>query len=56
MDGAVKKGFPFVGICFLVLAVIKFLQGDDWVVWAILGFLFGGFGVFGARSKKESEQ
>ena len=51
MDGAVKKGFPVVGVIFLVLAVVEFLQGDDWVVWAILGFLFGGFGVF-SRGKQ----
>ncbi|WP_324260273.1 hypothetical protein U4960_08760 [Altererythrobacter sp. H2] len=45
-----KKGLPVVGIIFLALAAFKFLQGDDWVVWLILGFLFGGFGVF-ARNK-----
>ncbi|MEL7783295.1 hypothetical protein AAG607_09715 [Citromicrobium bathyomarinum] len=56
MSAAVNKGFPVVGVIFLVLAVVKFLQGDDWVVWAILGFLFGGFGVFGSQSRKVGDQ
>ena len=51
MGGAAKTGFPVVGVIFLVLALVKFLQGDDWVVWAILGFLFGGFGIF-SRGKQ----
>lgn len=50
-----KKGLPVVGIIFLALAVFKFLQGDDWVVWLILAFLFGGFGVF-ARSKSGGDE
>jgi len=53
MDGVAKKGFPVVGVIFLILAVVKFLQGDDWVVWAILGFLFGGFGVFGLAKRDD---
>ena len=56
MSAAVNKGFLVVGVIFLVLAVVKFLQGDDWVVWAILGFLFGGFGVFGSQSRKVGDQ
>ncbi len=46
MDKATKSGIPVIGIIFLALAVFKFVNGDSWVVWAILGFLFGGFGVF----------
>ncbi len=56
MGGAVKKGFPVVGVIFLALAVLKFLQGDDWVVWAILGFLFGGFGIFSRGKAGEGEE
>ncbi len=56
MNGAVKKGFPVVGVMFLILAVVNFLQGDNWVVWAILGFLFGGFGIFGARAAHGDKQ
>lgn len=49
MPNAVKGGVPVIGIIFLALAVFKFLKGDPWVVWAILGFLFGGFGIFNLR-------
>ena len=41
-----KARFPLVGAIFLAVAVLKFIQGDAWVVWAILGFLFGAFGIF----------
>tara|TARA_R100001129_G_scaffold103864_1_gene70955 strand:+ start:80 stop:265 length:186 start_codon:yes stop_codon:yes gene_type:complete len=51
MEGAAKKGAPVLGLVFLVLALVKFLQGDDWVVWMILGIVFGGLGVF-SRGKK----
>ncbi len=47
MPKSAKTGLPVVGIIFLLLAVFKFVSGDPWVVWAILGFLFGGFGIFG---------
>lgn len=46
MSGPAGKSVPVIGIIFLALAVFKFVNGDGWVVWAILGFLFGGFGVF----------
>lgn len=45
-----NAGFPIIGVIFLALAVMKLINGDSWVVWAILGFLFGGFGVFVNRS------
>ena len=41
-----KAGFPFVGALFLALGVLKLVQGENWVVWAILGVLFGGLGIF----------
>ena len=53
MEAVNKAGFPIVGVIFLALAVFKFLQGDDWVVWAILGVLFGGLAVF--RAKKQGD-
>lgn len=37
-------GMGVIGLMFLALAVWEFLSGDGWVVWLILGFLFGGFG------------
>ena len=45
-----RKGAPVIGVIFLALGVFKFLRGEDWVVWIILGVLFGGLAVFG-RSK-----
>ena len=53
MDGAAKKGFPVVGAMFLVLALVKALQGDDWVVWLALSVVFGGLGIFTRGKKSE---
>ena len=53
MAPVVKKGVPVIGVIFLALALLKFVQGEAWVVWAILGFLFGGFGIF-ARGKGDA--
>ena len=44
-----QKGFPLIGAIFLALGVFKLVQGDSWVVWIILGILFGGLGLFGRR-------
>ena len=41
-----RRGFPAVGVLFLVLALVEFLRGDDWVMWLILGVVFGGLGIF----------
>ena len=41
MPGTVKKSLPVVCVIFLLLAVLKFLQGGNWVVWLILAILFG---------------
>ena len=49
MAKSVNAGLPIVGIIFLAVGVIKFLGGGNWVVWAILGVLFGGLGVFNLR-------
>lgn len=46
MTKATRAGFPLIGVIFLALAALKFVNGGNWVVWALLGFLFGGFGVF----------
>ena len=51
METVKKKGFPLVGGVFLGMAIYEFLQGDDWVVWAILGVLFGGLGIFRNRKR-----
>lgn len=54
MPRAAKAGVPILGIIFLALALLKFFQGKSWVVWAILGFLFGGFGIFARGSKGDA--
>ena len=46
-----NKGLPILGIIFLALAVLKLVQGENWVVWAILGVLFGGLGIFRRKSQ-----
>lgn len=52
MDQLQKKGFPLIGVIFLALGVFKLLQGDDWVVWIILGIFFGGLGAVSRRKGK----
>jgi hypothetical protein len=47
MPRTAKAGVPIIGAVFLLLALFKLVQGEPWVVWAILGFLFGGLGIFG---------
>lgn len=54
MPKPVKTGFPILGFIFLVLAFVNLVQGDDWVVWAILGVLFGGLGIF-TRSRSSGD-
>ena len=55
MAGKLKLGGGFIGLLFLAVGVIKLVQGDDWVVWFILGFLFGGFSAFGGNEKGHDE-
>jgi len=47
------KGFPLIGVIFLTLGVLKLIQGDSWVVWFILGTVFGGLGMFSRRKGKQ---
>ena len=49
MSNAVKTGVPVVGVIMLLVAVLKFVQGGPWVVWAILAVLFGGLGIFNLK-------
>ena len=53
MDQLQKNGFPLIGVIFLALGVFKLLQGDDWIVWIIIGVLFGGLGAFSRRKDKQ---
>ncbi len=51
METVTKAGFPVVGVIFLALAGYNFLRGEDWVVWLILGVLFGGLAAFRAKKR-----
>ncbi len=53
MNQVQKKGFPLIGVIFLALGVFKLVQGDDWVVWIIIGVLFGGLGAISWRKDKQ---
>ena len=40
-----------LGAVFLGIALYRFLFSDGWIVWLILGFLFGGFDLLSRRAK-----
>ena len=41
-----KNGAALIGGLFLLVGLIKLLNGGGWIVWIILGALFGGLGLF----------
>jgi hypothetical protein len=49
MNQLQRKGFPLIGVIFLALGVLKLVRGDDWLVWIILGILFGGLSAISRR-------
>jgi hypothetical protein len=49
MNQIQRKGFPLIGVIFLALGVFKLVKGDNWLVWIILGVLFGGLGAVSRR-------
>lgn len=51
MANKAQVGGGGIGIIFLALALFNFLTGDDWVVWAIIGVLFGGLSAFSGLGK-----
>ena len=51
MDQLQKTGFPIIGAVFLALGIFKLVQGESWVVWFILGIVFGGLGLFSRRGR-----
>lgn len=52
MNQLQNKGFPVIGVILLALGIFKLIQGDNWVVWIILGILFGGLGALSRRKNK----
>jgi hypothetical protein len=43
MSNKVRNTGGLVGVLFLGVGILKLAQGDDWIVWFLLAFLFGGF-------------
>jgi uncharacterized membrane protein YecN with MAPEG domain len=48
-----SKGFPLIGVIFLAVGFLRLLQGNSWVVWIILGILFGGLSALNLRKDKQ---
>ena len=48
------QNFKLLGVVFLALGFIKLLRGDDWVVWIILGVVFGGLAIFNRTGAGQS--
>jgi hypothetical protein len=44
MANKTNVGMGGIGLIFFALAVWEFLSGDSWIVWVLLGVLFGGVG------------
>jgi hypothetical protein len=44
MTKKIDLGMSAIGLLFFALAVWEFLSGDGWIVWVLLGVLFGGVG------------
>jgi hypothetical protein len=44
MSNKANTGIGIVGLIFLALGVMKFFQGEGWVVWVLLGVILGGVG------------
>ncbi|MBO9499623.1 MAG: hypothetical protein J7496_14965 [Novosphingobium sp.] len=55
MTTPAKAGPPILGIIFLLLGLFKFINGGSWVVWIILGCLFGGLGIFTSRKSRGAQ-
>jgi len=47
MDKKAQAGGGIVGLIFLAVAAFNFFRGENWIVWFILGALFGGLGALG---------
>lgn len=55
MPEPVRKSLPVIGIIFLLLAILKFVQGDGWVVWFILAILFGAMRLIPSSQSPDPE-
>lgn len=55
MNEVGKKGFPLIGVIFLALGLLKLIRGGDWVVWIIIGILFGGLSAVSWRKDSQRQ-
>lgn len=55
MGSKAKLGGGIIGLIFLAVGVLKMVQGGHWVVWIILGLLFGGLPAIGKLLGKRGE-
>lgn len=44
MDRKAVAGSAILGLIFLAIGVMRFLQGESWIVWILLGVVLGGVG------------
>jgi hypothetical protein len=44
MDRKAVAGSALLGLIFLAIGVMRFFQGEGWVVWVLLGVVLGGVG------------
>lgn len=49
-------GMGGVGLLFFALAFWEFLSGDGWIVWVLLGVLFGGVSAMRQLLSKDSAE
>ncbi len=56
MANKAQAGSGIVGLIFLALAAYNFFRGESWIVWLILGGLFGGFTALGRIMEGRSGQ
>ncbi len=47
MEKKIEQGGGLLGVIFFGVAAINLVRGDDWVAFAIVGFLFGGLTALG---------
>jgi len=44
MGNKANTGAGIVGLIFLAVGIMKFFQGEGWIVWVLLGVVLGGVG------------
>lgn len=55
MASKAQLGGGIVGLVFLAVGALKLVQGGHWIVWIILGLLFGGLPALGKLIGRRGE-